>query len=109
MQQTNYTLHFTSPRRAYYQLLLLDSQLTHQQDLSLILKLVELADTHGYLSLTTTKRKLICTELDIQPANLSKYIKRLKDANLLKGGAGEFTLPHYLPLDQSIILTLTKK
>jgi len=68
-------------------------QLEHLADVKLIVKLCELAEFNtGKVSISTAKRKELCDELNISTSNFSKYIKRLKDKELISGGQGEWTV-----------------
>lgn len=46
----------------------------------------------GNVSLTTQKRKELCTNLNITPQTLSNSLTSLKKCNLIKGENGEFQI-----------------
>ncbi len=62
-------------------------------DRNLIDKFAELAEFNtGRVQLTTQTREDICEQLSISKPNLSKNIKRLKDAGLITGDKGSYIL-----------------
>lgn len=68
-------------------------QLEHLADMKLIVKFCELAEFNtGKVSLSTARRGEICEELELSTSNFSKYIKRLKDKQLITGDKGEYEI-----------------
>jgi DNA-binding transcriptional ArsR family regulator len=68
-------------------------QLTHVDDIKIIVKFCELAEyDSGVVHLTPSRRKEMVAELGMQQSNVSKSLKRLKEKSLITGEDGEYKI-----------------
>lgn len=62
-------------------------------DKKLLEKLCGLAEFNtGVINLSTAVREQLCVDVGINKTNFSKHLKRLKDADLIKGEKGQYTI-----------------
>lgn len=67
--------------------------LEHLADIKLLVKFCEIAEFNtGRVTLSIGRRAEICEELCLSSSNFSKYIKRLKDKNIITGDRGEYLI-----------------
>lgn len=68
-------------------------QLTHANDIKVLLKFCEMAEYEtGVVQLSPKRRATMVEEINMQTTNVSKSIKRLKEKSLITGDNGEYTL-----------------
>lgn len=68
-------------------------ELTHVDDIKIMVKFCELAEyDSGVVHLTPSRRKEMVAELSMQQSNVSKSLRRLKEKNLITGEDGEYTI-----------------
>lgn len=79
-------------RSDYYKLIGFMKGVTRNSDISLLLKLDQLADQSGHFDLTARTRDLICEELCLNKPNLSAAIKRLIDLEVIMGNKGSYDI-----------------
>lgn len=68
-------------------------QLTHANDIKVLLKFCEMAEYEsGVVHLSPKRRSVMVEEINMQTTNVSKSLKRLRDKGLISGDNGEYTL-----------------
>ncbi len=72
-------------------------ELTYADDIKIMVKFCEIAEYEsGIVHLTAGRRKEMVEQLGMQPSNVSKSLKRLKEKNLIIGDNGEYRVSHLI-------------
>lgn len=82
----------TCIKTRYYELACFMNGVTRKGDVTLLIKLSNLADSQGNFSLTARSRDLICEELNLNKPNLSMSIKRLSNLGIITGDKGDYQI-----------------